>query len=124
MVAVADLDAAFAQLDALVSAEEDTFDQIGAIVKTMMPAGGMPTGAVTSGLLLYRARINTEGRQFTKRQEISYRPAKQVARYGRANKPGQPLFYCSDDVMTAFLETVDPILHSNESIQGSATVGV
>lgn len=47
------------------------------------------------GTELIRCRINMPGRHFTKISELSYPPINCVKKYGRANVPYNPMFYCS-----------------------------
>ena len=77
------------------------------IIRIIFPAG-------TSFL---RQRINETGKIFTQVSELSYPPADKVTKYGRANIPYNPMFYCctfrkGDSIMpsprlVALLETSD-----------------
>jgi RES domain len=119
-----DLDASFSRLAELVGGQSDAFDKIVPIVKEIIDTARLAEGMLRSGKLLYRARINEAGRQFSSKDEISYiRDCTLIKTYGRANRPGRSLFYCSDDAMTAFLETIDSRLRANLNDEGSVTIG-
>lgn len=119
----AHLDAAFSRLTEL-EAESDSFEEILRIIKEITKVARLPEGSIRSGKMVYRARVNEKDKSFCNRDEISYiKDLTSITRYGRANRPGRSLFWCSDDVMTAFVETADSKLRDNSTEAGSVTIG-
>lgn len=117
------LNAAISQLAELATGSHAS-EEILRIVKEIIRIAKLPNGRLRSGMMLYRARINEVGKAFCNIDEISYiRQADSITRYGRANRPGKSLFYCSDDAMTAFMETVNQRLRENLNDAGSVTIG-
>lgn len=53
---------------------------------------------------VYRARINIGGNKIRNIGELWYPPANLIHDIGRANKKGESVFYCSNNVETAVLE--------------------
>ncbi len=76
------------------------------------------------GTTFFRARINQAGQRFAHRREIAHvaNPG-HIRQYGRVNQPGCAMFYCSNDLMTAFMETVDSTLRTDADLEGAATIG-
>lgn len=66
-----------------------------------------PHVTVPKGKLLFRCRAHTKNEGlFTKLNDLTYRGDEfYIKDFGRANEPGQSIFYCSDDPITAFSET-------------------
>jgi len=52
----------------------------------------------------YRSRNNLNGKDFCHFNELSYPDKKFITKYSRANKPGQQVFYSSDDFETNITE--------------------
>lgn len=68
-----------------------------------------------TGITLHRIRLNEEtNAPFEKLQDISYPPSKFVNNYGRVNRPGQPMFYCSEVRDVCELELLHDYLLKNK----------
>ena len=71
--------------------------------KTIVPFNIL---TIKKGMYLFRARLNKKGLHFNKKQEISYRKDTcKIKEFGRANGPGQSIFYGSHKSETAIFET-------------------
>lgn len=61
---------------------------------------------------LFRTRLNNEDNcKLLDVQEISYAPSRNVTKYGRVNRPGQSMFYCSEESSISTLELLYDFLH-------------
>ena len=68
-----------------------------------------------TGLPLYRVRLNDkDDKLFTKSSDLNYAPSKSVCSYGRVNKPGQSMFYCSEFPSICNLELLHDYLLRND----------
>nr|WP_288836379.1 RES domain-containing protein [uncultured Flavobacterium sp.] len=68
-----------------------------------------------NNLTLYRVRLNSENNDlFIKTQDLRYAPSKYVCNYGRVNKPGQSMFYCSEFLSICELELVFDYVSKND----------
>lgn len=76
-------------------------DALSSIKKLPVILYKMPKGDI-----IYRARINSENKLFTKVSEISAPKEKYILKYGRANQPNQVIFYGSETRPVAYLEFV------------------
>jgi RES domain len=67
----------------------------------------LPVRQIPKGTRLARSRGHLNGeRLFEKVSDLSYRTDIQnIKTFGRANEPGQSMFYCSDNHKIAFIET-------------------
>lgn len=67
----------------------------------------LPRKKIVKGTRLVRCRSHLKGKDFFKSiNEISYiRDISKIKEFGRANEPGQSMFYCSDNLDIAFIET-------------------
>lgn len=69
----------------------------------------------TTELPLYRVRLNDkDNKPFVKSSDLNYAPAKFVCNYGRVNKPGQSMFYCSESETISTLELLHDYLLKND----------
>ena len=77
-----------------------------------------PHVTVAKGQLLCRCRAHLKHEAFfTKLGQLAYRGDEfYIKDFGRTNEPGQSIFYCSDDPVTAFSET-SIITRQNEPIE-------
>ena len=67
------------------------------------------------GITLHRVRLNEEtNASFDKVQDIFYAPSKCVNNYGRVNRPGQSMFYCSEFHGICDLELLHDYLLKND----------
>lgn len=68
-----------------------------------------------NNLPLFRVRLNNEKNNiFLKSQDLYYAPQKYVCNYGRVNKPGQSMFYCSEYSSICDLELLHDYLLKND----------
>ena len=68
-----------------------------------------------NNLPLYRVRLNNEKNDiFLKTQDLYYAPQKYVCSYGRVNRPGQSMFYCSEFSSICELELLYDYLLKND----------
>ena len=68
-----------------------------------------------NNLPLYRVRLNNEKNDiFVKTQDLHYAPSEYVCNYGRVNKPGQSMFYCSEFSTICDLELLFDYLLKND----------
>lgn len=68
-----------------------------------------------NNLPLYRVRLNEESNiLFDKIKDIYHAPIKYVSSYGRVNKPGQSMFYCSEISSNCDLELLHDYLLKND----------
>jgi hypothetical protein len=120
-----DLDSAFSRLDELAGTATEPCEEIARIVESVARAAMLPGGILSSGAIVHRARVNPAGVSFTHQRELSYNPnSAAITRYGRANAPGQSVFYCSEEAATALFETVDAVFPDrNTSETGSMSIG-
>ncbi|MHB8262039.1 MAG: RES domain-containing protein [Bacteroidia bacterium] len=64
---------------------------------------------------LFRVRLNERDNDlFLKKQDLFYAPSQHVHNYGRVNKPGQSMFYCSEDSSICNLELLYDYLLKND----------
>lgn len=64
---------------------------------------------------LYRTRLNDEDNsKLISFRQIKYAPSDKVTNYGRVNKPGQSMFYCSEDENISTLELLYDFLQDKE----------
>ncbi|MDP3443346.1 MAG: RES domain-containing protein [Ignavibacteria bacterium] len=82
---------------------------------------------IPKGKQVFRARVNiNNGESFNYLNEIYAPPSSCIKKYGRANKPGERVFYCSSNIKLASFEVIqemkDKINPKNESI--ILTVGI
>jgi len=69
----------------------------------------------TKELPLHRVRLNDkENKPFVKTSDLNYAPSKFVCSYGRVNKPGQSMFYCSEFKTISTLELLHDYLLKND----------
>lgn len=68
-----------------------------------------------NNLPLYRVRLNNEKNEiFENTQDLHYAPQKYVCSYGRVNRPGQSMFYCSEFPSICNLELLYDYLLKND----------
>ena len=78
------------------------------ILETLLENTIVPFNILTlkKGMYLYRARRNYKKEQFKYKEQISYRKDTcKIKEFGRANRPGQSIFYGSHKTETAIFET-------------------
>lgn len=86
-----------------------------------------PVLSIKKERLLFRARphLNNE-KYFNLIDEISYIPRSEsnhIKDFGRANEPGQSLFYCCDMRELAFMETSNNVRYTEKNIAETFTIG-
>ena len=83
------------RLDEIVCSEENT-DKLYSIFNSV-DGNSLPliNISIDVGGFVIRQRINDTGKDFSKISDLSYPPASCCKRYGRANLPFHPVFYCS-----------------------------
>lgn len=59
-----------------------------------------------AGSKLFRARINNNGNHFIYTNDLYAPPSSCIKEYGRANKPGERIFYCSSNLKLAAFEVL------------------
>lgn len=74
----------------------------------MLTTTKVKTDANTQSFL-YRCRVNECELRFTKVSQIIYPPDNKVS-FGRANKKGQSVFYCSDTGATCYMELLEGLI--------------
>ena len=55
------------------------------------------SGFIKKGETVFRARINENDTSFENISELGLKPKEKVKEYGRANRPEESIFYCSDN---------------------------
>lgn len=65
------------------------------------------SGIISAGTQLFRARINHEKSSFNCIKDIYTPPACCIKEYGRANKPGERVFYCASNLKLAAFEVLN-----------------
>ncbi|MBX2903316.1 MAG: RES domain-containing protein [Chitinophagales bacterium] len=78
---------------------------------------------ISKGKTLYRCRIHTEtdiGKKFKLFKDVGYNRDSSKVKLGRCNEKGQGVFYCSENIWAAFLET-KPLLKKPEPIIATIT---
>jgi hypothetical protein len=76
--------------------------------------------------LLFRARLCVGDMPFDRLDEISVPPEKLITKFGRANKPGESIFYCASNLKLAAFETVQHLKESLTTRNGNVfiTLGI
>ncbi len=54
--------------------------------------------------ICFRSRNNSDGKDYCNFSDLSYPAKEYLTKYSRANKPGQQVFYCSDNYGTSLTE--------------------
>jgi hypothetical protein len=67
------------------------------------------TAKVPVGTELFRARINIKNEPFDLVSEIYAPPSHLIKNYGRANKPGERIFYCASNFKLAAFEVIQDL---------------
>ncbi|MEQ9378316.1 MAG: RES domain-containing protein [Imperialibacter sp.] len=62
---------------------------------------------------LYRARIDDGEKPFSKIKDIFVREENEIIGYGRANRPREQIFYCSDNMDVSLFETLQYLSKEN-----------
>lgn len=78
------------------------------ILQTLLEKTIVPFNILTlkKGMYIYRARRNNKKEEFKEKEQISYRKDTcKIKEFGRANRPGQSIFYGSHKTETAIFET-------------------
>lgn len=75
----------------------------------MIPFG---IGHIPKGTKLFRARKNNNDEIFYNVSELGINKPENVTEYGRANKPNEPVFYCSSNVKLACAEVLQSLKKS------------
>lgn len=81
-------------------------------------------GTFTSNLYFFRARLNVGTERFHSILDIGPPPASVLRGFGRANKPGQQMFYASYLPDLALHEVCQALPSRRLSLPGCATIGV
>jgi hypothetical protein len=82
----------------------DSYKEINRLLQMTIIPFNMLT--LKKGKYLYRARRNNKTESFVKKDQISYiTESSKIKSFGRANEPGQSIFYCSHKSETALFET-------------------
>lgn len=88
-----------------------TVDETGyqAAMQVFKSVGKLPAliDSMDTGTRMLRTRSHIDSVLYTKIQEIAAPPKKVLKGFGRCNKPYSPIFYCSEDRPTSFLELLD-----------------
>lgn len=81
---------------------------------------------VKAGTILFRARRNFDhnSEPFQKLDQLGLKPAALVKSFGRANIPGQSVFYCSNNEETVVKEVMQWYISDNGRAQDLITKGV
>jgi RES domain len=89
----------------------------------MIPFG---LGVIPKDKLLYRARVNEKDKQFLHLDQLTLRKHQDVKSFGRANQPGESIFYCSTNMNLACGEVLQDMRYSFQPKYeaGFATVSV
>lgn len=67
------------------------------------------------GKRFHRIRVNEKSNKpYDKLENISYPPSEKSFKFNRANRPGQSMFYCSENPNIAEMELLDDYLMDNE----------
>lgn len=73
------------------------------------------SGIIEANSLLFRARINKEKSHFCCIKDIYTPPACFITEYGRANKPGERIFYCASNLKLAVFEVLNAYYQKNDT---------
>ena len=83
-------------------------------------------GTIPKDTLLYRARVNEKNKHFLHLDQLTLRKHEDVKSFGRANQPGESIFYCSTNMNLACGEVLQDMRYSFQPKYeaGFATVSV
>jgi hypothetical protein len=83
-------------------------------------------GVIPKNTLFYRARVNEKDKSFLHLDQLTLRKHSDVKSFGRANQPGESIFYCSTNMNLACGEVLQDIRYSFKPKYeaGFATVSV
>lgn len=70
------------------------------------------SGIIRAGTEVFRARISSKNEPFNLVSDIYAPPSHLIKRYGRANKPGERIFYCASNLKLAAFEVIQDLKHS------------
>lgn len=86
----------------------------------------VPTTTYSKGTILIRSRTHDQNDNFFETvDQISYRQDIQnIKNFGRANEPGQSVFYCSNNQQVSFAETCSIVRQSEEKDFEYITTGL
>lgn len=70
------------------------------------------SGKVPAGTELFRARVNSNKEPFDLVSDIYVPPSHLIKKYGRANKPGERIFYCASNFKLAAFEVIQDLKYS------------
>lgn len=104
------------KIEALITTHHNNHEVLYDSVMNELPSVNYSVIFTQLNLLpLYRVRLNNEQNDlFTDVRELYYAPAKYVSSYGRVNKPGQSMFYCSEFSTICNLELLYDYLLKND----------
>lgn len=70
------------------------------------------SGTIPAGTELFRARVNADKEPFQSLSDIYSPPSHLIKKYGRANKPGERIFYSASNFKLAAFEVIQDFKHS------------
>lgn len=91
-------------LNGISPAEPDAYDRAISAYKSIRSVPFFILQFLTGPLNIFRSRTHAENNFFSSFSEIGITPGPFIKNYGRCNKPGQPVFYCSDFRPTSYLK--------------------
>jgi hypothetical protein len=96
------------------------------LINNVIPLIPFSLGVIPKDTFLYRARVNEKGKKFLHLDQLTLRKHKDVKSFGRANQPGESIFYCSTNMNLACGEVLQDLRYSFQPKYevGFATVSV
>jgi hypothetical protein len=82
------------------------------IVDDKFPIFTYTSGRIPEGTELFRARLNVNEKPFPFVNDIWTPPVDRINNYGRANRPGEQIFYCASNFRLAAFEVIQDFKNS------------
>ena len=101
-----------------------SFEDVLKITWEAFPFLPVSVGKFESPLKLYRARISNDILPFSQVKDLSAPPVDLIKEFGRANLPGQRLFYAAFDPRIALLEVIPGQGNSPLCLDGYVTISI
>lgn len=107
-----------------VDLENTSLEEIDNLINSVFKYIPFPTGSINRGEFLYRARVNENENEFENVSQLGLkiRSNDLDSNYGRANRPNESIFYCSDNFGLACAEVLHNVTDSfNRKIKIAVT---
>lgn len=91
-----------------------SFEDIDNLINTFFELIPFATGSIAKGETLFRARINDNEKGFKSISELGLKPKELVTDFGRANRPNESVFYCSNNFGLACGEVLHNLMDARD----------